>query len=65
MAAAGRPERVTVIGAGLVGLCTAWFLQEQGLQVTVLERTAVAAGASLGNAGWITQIGRASCRERV
>jgi len=54
VAAAGRPERVTVIGAGLVGLCTAWFLQEQGLQVTVLERTAVAAGASLGNAGWIT-----------
>jgi D-amino-acid dehydrogenase len=38
----------------MVGLCTAWFLQEHGLQVTVLERAAVAAGASHGNAGWVT-----------
>jgi D-amino-acid dehydrogenase len=52
--AAGPPQHVAVIGAGLVGLCTAWFLQEHGLAVTVLERTAVAAGASAGNAGWIT-----------
>jgi D-amino-acid dehydrogenase len=52
--APGRPRQAVVVGAGLVGLCTAWFLQEQGLEVTVLERTAVAAGASLGNAGWIT-----------
>jgi D-amino-acid dehydrogenase len=43
-----------VAGAGLIGLCTAWFLQERGIGVTVLERTAVAAGASAGNAGWIT-----------
>ena len=47
-------RRVTVVGAGLVGLSTAWFLQEGGLEVTVLERAAVAAGASWGNAGWIT-----------
>jgi D-amino-acid dehydrogenase len=52
--AAGLPQHVAVIGAGLVGLCTAWFLQEHGVAVTVLERTAVAAGASAGNAGWIT-----------
>jgi D-amino-acid dehydrogenase len=38
----------------MVGLCTAWFLQEQGLDVTVLERATVAAGASWGNAGWVT-----------
>ena len=48
------PRRVAVVGAGMAGLCTAWFLQEQGIAVTVLERTAVAAGASAGNAGWIT-----------
>ena len=48
------PRRVGVVGAGMAGLCTAWFLQEQGIGVTVLERTAVAAGASAGNAGWIT-----------
>jgi D-amino-acid dehydrogenase len=49
-----RPQHVAVIGAGMLGLCTAWFLQQQGLQVTVLERAGVGAGASAGNAGWIT-----------
>lgn len=38
----------------MVGLSTAWFLQERGVKVTVLERSAVAAGSSWGNAGWIT-----------
>lgn len=48
------PDRVVVIGAGMVGLSTAWFLQEQDVQVTVLDRTGVAAGSSWGNAGWLT-----------
>lgn len=43
-----------IVGAGMVGLSTAWFLQQRGVRVTVLERSAVAAGASWGNAGWIT-----------
>jgi D-amino-acid dehydrogenase len=34
-------------------LSTAWFLQERGVCVTVVDRTGVAAGASWGNAGWI------------
>jgi D-amino-acid dehydrogenase len=45
---------VAVVGAGLVGLSTAWFLQGHGIEVTVFERSRVAAGASFGNAGWIT-----------
>ncbi|MEU5948819.1 FAD-dependent oxidoreductase [Micromonospora sp. NPDC047465] len=51
---APAPQRVAVVGAGMVGLATAWFLQERGVQVTVLDRTGVAAGASWGNAGWLT-----------
>ena len=47
------PAHVTIIGAGMVGLCTAWFLQERGVEVTILDRTGVAAGSSWGNAGWI------------
>ncbi|WP_460775729.1 NAD(P)/FAD-dependent oxidoreductase [Microbacterium sp. GXF7504] len=46
--------RAIVIGAGMVGLATAWHLQEHGLEVTVLDRTGVAAGSSWGNAGYLT-----------
>lgn len=48
------PTRVAVVGAGMVGLATAWHLQEHGVEVTVLDRTGVAAGSSWGNAGWLT-----------
>lgn len=48
-----RPTRVAVVGAGMVGLSTAWFLQEAGVEVTVLDREGVAAGSSRGNAGWL------------
>ncbi|MFE5586616.1 NAD(P)/FAD-dependent oxidoreductase [Kitasatospora sp. NPDC056531] len=48
------PRRVAVVGAGMVGLSAAWFLQEFGVEVTVYERGRVAAGASWGNAGWLT-----------
>ncbi|TDB92591.1 FAD-dependent oxidoreductase [Actinomadura sp. 7K534] len=48
------PRRVAVVGAGMVGLSTAWFLQEHGADVTVFDRDDVAAGASWGNAGWLT-----------
>ena len=51
---AGSPRDVAVVGAGMVGLATAWFLQEAGVQVTVYERDEIGAGASWGNAGWLT-----------
>lgn len=49
----GGPRSAVVVGAGMVGLSAAWFLQERGVEVTVVDRTGVAAGASWGNAGWI------------
>lgn len=49
----GGPRTAIVVGAGIVGLSTAWFLQERGVDVRVVDRTGVAAGASWGNAGWI------------
>ncbi|ORV18115.1 NAD(P)/FAD-dependent oxidoreductase [Mycobacterium celatum] len=49
----GRPRSAIVVGAGIVGLSTAWFLQERGVNVTVVDRVGVAAGASWGNAGYI------------
>jgi D-amino-acid dehydrogenase len=54
VSSARAPQNVAVVGAGMVGLATAWFLQEHGVSVTVLEREDVAAGSSWGNAGWLT-----------
>src|SRR6056297_3268463 len=33
--------RVTVVGAGIMGLCTAWALKRRGHAVTVVDRSAV------------------------
>ncbi|MET9268120.1 FAD-dependent oxidoreductase [Kribbella sp. NPDC003557] len=54
MTVPSSPRRVVVVGAGVVGLSCAWFLQEHGADVTVLERSGVGAGASWGNAGYLT-----------
>lgn len=43
--------RVTVIGAGVIGLSAALMAQARGLSVTVIDREGTAAGASAGNAG--------------
>lgn len=48
------PEHLVVVGGGIAGLSVAWFALRRGIRVTVLERSAVAAGSSWGNAGWIT-----------
>ncbi|AIY02702.1 D-amino-acid dehydrogenase [Arthrobacter sp. PAMC 25486] len=54
MVSAKAPEHVVVVGAGIIGLSTAWYLQEHGIKVTVVDRGGVASGASWGNAGWLT-----------
>jgi D-amino-acid dehydrogenase len=47
--------RIVVIGAGIVGLATAWQLQRRGHQVTVIERRdGVAEGTSFANAGQLS-----------
>src|SRR5207244_13101489 len=42
--------RVVICGGGVIGACTAYFLIRPGIDVTVVERTEVAAAAS-GKAG--------------
>jgi D-amino-acid dehydrogenase len=53
MPVSASPRRVHVIGAGIVGVCTAWWLKREGFHVTLIEKTAPGEGASLGNAGSI------------
>jgi D-amino-acid dehydrogenase len=45
---------VTVIGAGIVGVCTAAFLQQEGYAVTVIDRQEPGKGTSFGNAGSVS-----------
>lgn len=42
---------MTVIGAGIVGLASALYLQRAGFKVSLFDKEAIAAGASQGNAG--------------
>ena len=48
----GEPD-VLVIGGGAVGICSAYYLAEQGLQVLVVEKGEIASGCSGANAGLI------------
>lgn len=45
---------VTVVGAGIVGICTALSLIERGAKVRLIDRNAPGQGASFGNAGVIS-----------
>ena len=47
-----------VIGAGIIGICTALELAERGLSVVVVEKGEVAAEQSSRNWGWCRQMGR-------
>lgn len=47
-------QSAVVVGAGIVGLSTALHLRHAGLDVTVIEADHAGAGASWGNAGWLT-----------
>jgi D-amino-acid dehydrogenase len=47
-------KRVVIIGAGVIGLCTAYYCVRRGFGVTIVERKAAKRdGCSFGNAGMI------------
>ncbi len=47
-------QHVVIVGGGLIGLSTAFFLLEDGHSVTIIEREELGAGAATGNAGELT-----------
>ena len=46
--------KVTVIGGGLIGLCSAYYLNKAGFQVIVIDKGNFNQGASYVNAGYIS-----------
>lgn len=47
-------KEVIVIGGGIVGLSSAYYLQQEGHQVTLIDKSNMDAGASYVNAGYLT-----------
>jgi glycine/D-amino acid oxidase-like deaminating enzyme len=56
------PEEVdaVIIGAGVIGICTAWILRQRGLSVLVCDKGVVAGEQSSRNWGWVRSTGRDS-----
>lgn len=48
------PGDVAVIGGGVIGVATAYYLAERGIAVTLYEQQEICSGCSEGNAGQIT-----------
>jgi len=46
-------SRVVIIGGGIIGLFTAYYLVEEGFEVTILDKGDLSDNCSLGNAGMI------------
>lgn len=57
---ASMPERadIVIIGGGIIGVSTAWFLAKQGIDVVLCEKGYIAGEQSGRNWGWVRQQGR-------
>lgn len=47
-------KKVIVIGGGIIGLCSAYYLSKEGCEVTVIDQSTMDFGASYVNAGYLT-----------
>ncbi|MFC3190767.1 FAD-dependent oxidoreductase [Pseudocitrobacter faecalis] len=57
---------VVILGSGVVGVTSAWYLSQAGHQVTVIDREAgPAMETSAGNAGQISPVTRHPGRRRA
>ena len=46
-------QDVVIIGGGVIGVCSAYYLAQKGIQVTLIEKGEIASGCSYGNGGLI------------
>lgn len=47
-------KKVIIIGGGIIGLCSAYYLQKEGCEVTIVDQSNMDAGASYVNAGYLS-----------
>jgi len=47
-------KSVVIIGGGIIGLCSAYYLQKEGHQVTIVDQSNLDGGASYVNAGYLS-----------
>ena len=48
-----NPPDILILGGGVIGVCAAHYLSEQGASVTIIEQGEIASGSSFANAGLI------------
>lgn len=46
-------QDVVIIGGGVIGVCSAYYLAQKGIGVTLIEKGEIASGCSYGNGGLI------------
>lgn len=46
-------KKVGIVGGGIIGLCSAYYLAKEGYEVSVFDQSAMDNGCSYGNAGMI------------
>jgi D-amino-acid dehydrogenase len=46
--------KVIIVGGGIIGLCSAYYLQKEGYEVTVIDRGDITDGCSFGNMGYMS-----------
>ena len=47
-------QGVLIIGGGIIGLCSAYYLQKEGYDVTIIDRGDITDGCSFGNMGYMS-----------
>lgn len=46
--------KVTIIGGGIIGLCSAYYLQKKGYEISIIDRGDISNGCSFGNMGYMS-----------
>ncbi|MBI9035044.1 MAG: FAD-binding oxidoreductase [Bacteroidales bacterium] len=46
-------KEILIIGGGIIGLCSAWYLHKAGHQITIIDKSETGNNCSTGNAGLI------------